>query len=380
MAKGKSKSNGAGKISMDDIRSSINKAAGQEVAFDLRETNPTEVTQWIPTGSRWLDSIICRGKLAGIPVSKISEIAGLESTGKSFIAAQVAANAQKMDIDVVYFDSENALSPTFLQQAGVDLNRFMYLQASSVEFVLETIENLLAMDDHQWLFILDSLALTPSLKDIEGDYNPQSTIAVKPRILAKGLAKLIQPLANAQATFLILNQLKANITMNVAEAMTTPYITPGGKAAIYAYSLRIWLTKRKAKASFVLDDKGYRIGSEVKVKIEKSRFGTEGRICNFKILWGSDIGVQDEESWLDAIKGSESIKSGGAWYTIVYADGTTEKFQSSGWLDKLKDPKFRQRVLDIMDEEVILKFDKRLTDAASYYEEEGETPSPVVEA
>jgi recombination protein RecA len=379
MAKSKVKSDAAGRISMDDLRASINKSAGQEVAFDLRETNPTEVTQWIPTGSRWLDSIISRGNLAGIPVGKISEIAGLESSGKSFIAAQVAANAQKMGIDVVYFDSENALSPEFLEKAGVDLDRFMYLQASSIEFVLETIEKLLK-EDTQWLFILDSLALTPSLKDIEGDYNPQSTIAVKPRILAKGLSKLVQPLANAQAAFLILNQLKTNITMNVSEAMTTPWITPGGKAAIYSYSLRIWLTKRKAKASFVLDDKGYRIGTEVKAKIEKSRFGTEGRICNFKILWGADIGVQDEESWLDAIKGSEYIKSGGAWYTMTYADGTTEKFQSSGWLDKLKDSKFRQRVLDILDEEVILKFDKRLTEAASYYDEEETTEEENTES
>ena len=82
----------------------------------------------------------------------------------------------------------------------------------------------------------------------------------------------------------------------LAQAMTEPYTTPGGKAMIYAYSLRVWLTARKAKASFIVDDNGFRIGSEVKVKLEKSRFGTHGRTCNFKILWGDDaVGVQDEE-------------------------------------------------------------------------------------
>ena len=65
--------------------------------------------------------MICRGEYAGIPVGKVSEIAGLESTGKSFLAAQVAASAQKMGIDVVYFDSESAIDPTFLEKAGCDL-------------------------------------------------------------------------------------------------------------------------------------------------------------------------------------------------------------------------------------------------------------------
>ncbi len=85
----------------------------------------------------------------------------------------------------------------------------------------------------------------------------------------------------------------------------------------YAYSLRIWLTGRKAKSSFIEDDKGFRIGSEVKIKLEKSRFGTQGRSCAFRILWGTDeIGIRDEESWFDAIKSSESLTSAGAWYTF----------------------------------------------------------------
>ena len=85
-----------GKVSFEQMKSLVNKRAGSTVAYSLKEDNPTEVKDWIPTGSRWLDSITCKGKLAGIPVGKISEIAGLESTGKSFMAAQVAANAQKM--------------------------------------------------------------------------------------------------------------------------------------------------------------------------------------------------------------------------------------------------------------------------------------------
>ncbi len=368
------KSNGAGKLSITQMRDLINKKAGQNVAHDLNQDNPTEVKDWIPTGSRWLDSIICRGRLAGIPVGKVTEIAGLESTGKSYMAAQVAANAQKMGIDVIYFDSESAIDPTFLERTGCDLNNLLYVQATSVEFVLETIEELLGSNDNRMLFIWDSLALTPSVSDVEGDFNPLSSMAVKARILAKGMSKLTVPIANSQSTFLVLNQLKTNITRFPAEAMTTPYMTPGGKAMIYAYSLRVWLTGRKAKASFVLDDKGFRIGSEVKVKLEKSRFGTQGRQCNFRILWGDAIGVQDEESWFDAIAGSSRVQRSGAWYTLLDKTGEPvgNKFQATKWVERLQDEEFRMSVMEIMDEEVIMKFDNREGNAADFYEENNE--------
>ena len=377
MAKSKVTKLKKGSLDIAAVRSIINKKAGREVAHSLQDNNPTEVNEWIPTGSRWLDSIICKGKLAGIPVGKISEIAGLEATGKSFMAAQVAGNAQKMGIDVVYFDSESALDPSFLERAGCDLERLMYVQAESVEFVLETIEELLGTGN-KWLFIWDSLALTPSISDVEGDFNPQSSMAVKPRILSKGMAKLTIPIADANASLLVLNQLKTNMAARTpAEAMTTPYFTPGGKAMSYAYSLRVWLTARKAKASFIVDDNGYRVGSEVKVKLEKSRFGTAGRTCNFKILWGDeDIGVQDEESWFDAIQVSERLKQSGAWFTLVKNDGSEEKFQRKGWAEKLLKEDFRTSVLTIMDEDVIMKFKNREGKADDFYD----TEDPPVES
>jgi len=363
-----------GRVAMQDLMKIVNKKAGRNVAHDLTGSNPTQVKEWIPTGSRWLDSIVCRGRVAGIPVGKITELAGLESTGKSYMAAQVAANAQKQGKLVVYFDSESAIDPDFLKRSGCDLERLMYIQATSVEFVLETIEELLGATDEKLVFIWDSLALTPAISDIEGDFNPQSSMAVKARILAKGMSKLTIPIADQQATFLVLNQLKTNIPsgpMARQIAMVTPYTTPGGKAMHYAYSLRIWLTGRKAKSSFVTDEKGFRIGSEVKCKLEKSRFGTQGRNCAFRIMWGTrDIGIRDEESWFDAIKGSDYLTSAGAWYTLTMPDGYTKKFQPSKWSGLIRnDSEFREKVLQLMDEEVVRKFDERLGNAKDFYEE-----------
>ena len=110
----KAKQTKAGRVSMQELMTLVNKKAGRSVAHDLTGANPTEVKEWIPTGSRWLDSIICKGQMGGIPVGKTTEIAGLTSTGKSYMAAQIAANAQKQGKLVVYFDSESAIDPAFL--------------------------------------------------------------------------------------------------------------------------------------------------------------------------------------------------------------------------------------------------------------------------
>ena len=350
-----------GKIDISAMKKFVNKKVGMDVAHDLREDNPTEVKQWIPTGSRWLDSITVRGKYGGIPVGKITEIAGLSSAGKSFMAVQIAANAQKMGQTVVYFDAESAIDPVFLTNSGVDIDdNFLYVQAVSVEKTLETIEDLLSeYSETQFLFIWDSIAATSSEKEIESDFNPQSTMAVKPRIFAKAFPKLTIPLANQQCTLVLINQLKTNITSNIAEKFTTPYVAPGGKAIEYFCSMRVWLTKRKAKAAYVTDDTGLRVGSEVKVKIEKSRFGTEGRTCGFKILWGDKVGIQDEESWLEAIRlsGTDRYRVGGGWYYLTDSKGKEHKFRASEWVSKLTDKKFRSLVFEIMDEEIIKKFD-----------------------
>lgn len=367
-----------GRVSIQQMRDILNKKAGAIVAYSLEESNPTDVDEWIPTGSRWLDSIICKGKLSGIPMGKIVELAGLEAAGKSYMAAQIAAHAQQKGIDVIYFDSESAIASDFMEKVGCDLSTLLYVQARSVEFVLETIEELLANNHNKMLFIWDSIAFTPTETDVEGDFDPQSSMAVKPRILSKAFSKLIQPLANSGSTLLCLNQLKTNITRSPQEALLSPYFTPGGKALAYAYSLRIWLTARKGKASFILNDAGFRIGNEVKARIEKSRFGTQGRECTFKILWGGDdIAIQDEESWFEAIKNSDKLRQTGAWYALIFDDGKEVKFQSKDWTEKLKDKDFREQVLRLMDKEVIQKFDSREGNAKNFYNIDGEDEEEV---
>tara|TARA_Y100000389_G_scaffold104276_1_gene101134 strand:+ start:213 stop:1364 length:1152 start_codon:yes stop_codon:yes gene_type:complete len=371
-----------GKVAMGDMIKRLNKKYGMRVAHDLNEENPTEVKEWIPTGSRWLDSVICKGQMAGIPVGKITEVAGLSATGKSYLAVNIAANAQKMGHYVVYFDAESAIDPEFIRKAGVDTDpeKFMYIQAVTVEQVLEMMEEFIGTEQ-QTLFIWDSIANTPTEADKEGDFNPNSSVGKKARTLSLAFQKLTIPIANAQCTLLGLNQLKTVIASTHAqrmEALSEPYFTPGGKSMVYNASLRIWLTGRKAKSAFVKDENGFTIGSEVKATLKKSRFGTERRQCTFQIMWGADeVRILDEESWFEAIKGSEHIQQSGAWYTLNYEDGTSEKFQATKWMKQLESDKFKKRILELMDIEVIGKYRDRQGDIESFENVDREAENEV---
>ena len=355
-----------GKINVSELREMLNKKAGRIVAYNLKDDeNPTEVKDWVSTGSTVLDAITCRGKWGGIPCSgRISLLEGLEGTGKSYLAAQIAGNAQKAGFTVFYFDAENAIDPEFLGKAGCDLNTLLYIPAESIEFVLETIEESIGQVKNKCFFIVDSIAMCPCKTDIAGTFDPLESMALKARILSKGMSKLIQPLATSESALLLLNQLKTNLTCpNPKYAVETEkYASSGGKSIVYAASLRIFLTLRTAKESYVTDSRGYRIGSEVKAKIVKSRFGTFGREASFKIIWADPekIGVLENESILEAVQ--PFLTQNGAWYSL---DG--QKFQRSGWDELMKDENFKKKVMNIVEQEIIVKFDKRLGNADEFY-------------
>ena len=363
-----------GNLSSKDILKLINKKAGRTIAFTGDQENPADVKDWISTGSRWLDSITCRGQLAGIPVGRCTEIAGLESSGKSYMAGQIAREAQKKNIKVLYFDSESTMSKEFLEKLGCTVDgedSVIIIQPDDIEQVLESMETVMSGDpDTRFLFIIDSLAMTPCRADLEKDFNPQSSMAQMPRVLSLGMKKLVVSLSRTQSTLLVLNQLKTNINVtNPMMMLSQPWFTPGGKAMIYAYSLRIWLTGLKGKKTFVEDEAGFRIGSEVKAKLEKSKFGTQGRICNFKILWGGDeVGILNDESLLTAIKTSDKLKNSGAWFTL---DGYDKKFQGATFPKLMQtDEKFAKLVYKIMDEEVIRKFETKTGKSEDFYGDE----------
>ena len=123
-----------------DLRKELNKAAKENVAFDLHGDNPTDVKTWIPTGSTLLDYIISNRRDGGIPVGKLTTIAGESASGKSLVVTQIMANTQKMGGLAVYIDTENAASPDFMAQLGLDTEKnFIYVQPGTIEEVFENI-------------------------------------------------------------------------------------------------------------------------------------------------------------------------------------------------------------------------------------------------
>lgn len=278
------------------------------------------------------------------------------NTGKSYLAALAIANAQKMGFLCVLFDSEMAADTSFLASLGVDVDKLVYVAVQDVEMYFEIMEELFSLDEK--LFIVwDTPANTKAREETDKSYSPGSTMALKARTISKGFAKIFDLIMEKRPTILICNQLKRNLDQ--ATSMIEPWVTPGGETIKYLSSLTLQLTTRKAKKHQVLGDNEHQIGSDVKVKITKSRFGSLNRECAFKIIWnGPEKGIMDEESWVEAMEPSDYVQTG-AWNTLYMNDEKTEeiKFTRAGFTDLLKsNPEFKKRVLWVIQEELVNQF------------------------
>jgi len=347
---------GATNSLVNDLRSELNKAAKENVAYDLHGDNPTDVKTWIPTGSTLLDYIISNKRNGGIPVGKLTTIAGESASGKSLVVTQILANCQKMGGLAVYIDTENAASPDFMEQLGLDTkNNFMYVQPGTIEEVFENIERLIGLirekaPNKLVCIVWDSVAGTPVRAEIEGDYDPNSRIGLTAKALAKGMRKVTETLGREQIALVFTNQLKTNIGVMFGDNR----VEPGGKALPYHASARIWLTQHKSKANGeIRNAKKQIIGFHTSAKTMKSRFGPSPRSCEFDVLFdlaNDRVGIDDSGSWLTAISGTPGCVRSGAWYTINI-DGKDKKFQSKDFPKLLKDENFKKRVLDILEDE-----------------------------
>lgn len=337
------------------ILNTLKRTEGNEAVL-LSERKGTEIPYWVPTGSLWLDNIIAVGKTAGIPGGHITEIAGFPASGKSYLAAQILMNAQKMNKACIWFDSENAVETFFLEKMGVDLESVIYMPANSIEDVFDNIEKILKGADNVF-FVWDSVANTPAKGEWDKTFDPMSAMALQARSLSYGLRRIVNLLAKTQSTLLIVNQLKTNIGPT---AMVEPFVTPCGKAIQYSAHLRLFLVSRKAKAHNIYVN-GEKVGSDLIVKIRKSRFGTEDRSCELKILWGDGIRICDEESWLSVLKASPFYTKKKGSHVILNDDNTVlAQIPNDEWVERLQgDYDTRARVQKIMYQELVEKYQNK---------------------
>lgn len=346
-----------GKAQPKDIKSLltkvINSRFSETVAYELGKEAPTNVTDWISTGCTTLDYIIANKRNGGIPVGKLTEIIGLESSGKSLICMHIAANTQKKGGFVIYIDTESSLNREFAKRIGINVEELFYAVPQTMEDVFETIEEAIKKirtidKDVPITIIWDSVAGTPTKAEIEGTYNPQEQMGVAARIISRALRKLIDSVAKEKITMVFTNQLKTMISkISYGDPMSATY---GGKAIPYHASIRI---KLKKVGEIKIADQVVGIASEA--KIIKNKLAPPFRSCKFPTLFTT--GVDDFTAIFDTLKNYKEIEQKGAWSCINYKNEEF-KFNKSSFKKKMiEDVEFYNYCMDILEKRMVIKYE-----------------------
>jgi len=261
----------------------------REAIFGSAEHIQIDAFDFIPTGIPTLDK-----KLGGgIIVGGVVELLGLEATGKSTLAAMIAAQAQKRDMPVVYLDTEAATSMARLKMLGVDIDSLIFAQPGCLEDVYDTIGQVLLskVKEKSWegpaLIVWDSLAQTPSKKEIEMEGGEEYTkeMAVRARVNSMGLRKLTLPIQKAQVTLLIVNQVRENVGQTFGEK----YSSPGGHAPKFASIQRI---KLDATNTVKIDEPAGITGKKIRAKTIKNKAYTP--LLETDLIFNHSTGLFDE--------------------------------------------------------------------------------------
>lgn len=293
-----------------DIKSKVDK---QTISM-IEDGLPTDVKKFISTGSTLLDYAIANRKNGGVPVGKITEISGKNSTGKTLVAMQICANGQKEGALIVYVDPEHALNGDFAKRVGLDINHpnFVHLTPSTMEdtyacmfLLFSRIREAEQNKTMNWPYVIlvwDSIPASPPKQDLDSENpDPSANVGLVARIMSKNLKILLGEAGRKNVACLFLNQLRNKIGAMPGE---DPYIEPGGNALPFYASVRIRLTsvgKIKTK------DKTEVLGIKTKAEVRKTRFGPPFRKSEFNIFFTK--GVKDIDSIIEFLEKKGQIRS-----------------------------------------------------------------------
>lgn len=293
----------------------IEKLYGKNAVF-YGDILPEEVPV-IPTGNLKLDLALGVG---GLPRGRITEIFGAEALGKSLLAISTAANCQKAGGKVAYIDAECDLDPDWCKTLGLDIDKMIIAQPESGEEALEISETLVktgAVD----LVVVDSVAALSPKAEIEGTME-DNHIGLQARMMAQGLRKLRQPIAETNTGFIFLNQIRDKIGF-----MQQGTTSPGGRALKFAASVRIEL-KRMGDVKNAKD--GTSRGTEVKAIIIKNKVAKPMVSVTYNVLHG--IGIDNYGSLLELGERFALVTKRGAYYY----KGNDEKSFAQGEINAIE--------------------------------------------
>ena len=334
----------------------------QKVAYFLDEgANPTDVTDFISTGSTILDLAIANRPNGGVAVGKITELNGLEGSGKSLIGSHLLASTQRKDGIAVYIDTESAVSPEFLEAIGVDTKKMLYVHLETVEEIFDTIETIVTKiresnKDKLVTILVDSLAAASTKVEMDADFDKDGWATAKAIIISKAMRKVTQMIARQKVALVFTNQLRQKLGVMFGD----PWTTSGGKALPFHSSTRV----RFKNAGQIKDGSKNTIGIKIKGQVIKNRLGPPMRTAEFPLFF--DTGIDDFGSWLTVMKEHKICKVGGSWYTLPQVDTETgelikeHKFQSKDFETlMLENSELKDYCYDRICEACILKYDSK---------------------
>jgi len=339
-----------------DSLNKLNKDSEQIAYFlDGKEGTPTDFTDFISTGATMLDIAVSNRPYGGIAVGRITELTGLEGSGKSLVGAQLIANTQKRGGVAVLIDTETAVNPEFFTAVGINMNKLVYVHISTVEDIFDAITNIIEKvrtgKDKEKLvtIIVDSVAAASTKKEMEADFGKDGYATDKAIIISKAMRKITGLLGRERIALVFTNQLRQKMN---APAFSDPWTTSGGKAIAFHASTRI----RLSLIGKINDSNKNVVGVKVKAVVVKNRLGPPHRTAEFDIYF--DRGIDDYGSWLDVLKNNGLIKQSGAWYTLVdESTGEEIKFQSKDFPKILEeDIPRKEAIYQKICDELIMKY------------------------
>ncbi|AEI74825.1 Protein RecA [Candidatus Moranella endobia PCVAL] len=276
----------------------IEKQFGKGSIMRLGEDRSMDV-ETISTGSISLDIALGTG---GLPMGRIVEIYGPESSGKTTLALQVIAIAQQENKICAFIDAEHALDPIYAKKLGVDIDNLLCSQPDNGEQALE-ICDVLTRSGAVDVIIVDSVAALTPKAEIEGEIG-DAHMGLAARMMSQAMRKLTSNLKNANTLLIFINQIR----MKIGVMFGNPETTTGGNALKFYASVRLDIRRiGSVKEGDVV------VGSETRVKVVKNKVAAPFKQAEFQIMYGVGINIIGE--LVDLGVKHKLIEKAGAWYS-----------------------------------------------------------------